>query len=135
MISLKFFATLICFICLAQVRAVYITWPSSLTATQVSVNLAKPGKLSVTTSRPVINPRRSLLVASTVDAEPVELMTNAPVEAPMLMPVEAASNLTADTSHLPARDGLIQYVPEPNSLFVVAAGAWLAGFRRRRSSR
>ena len=126
MISLKYFAAVIFFGFIAPAHAVYITMPATFSAGNVSSKRnSHPDAIAIAPA--------SLLSASAVDSEPLNAVPRAAIGAPKLKADDIANNLTANVSNLPARDGFIQYVPEPGCLFIF--GAALLSFSRRRAAR
>jgi hypothetical protein len=124
MSSLKITAALLTFAAVMQAHAIYIT---------TSTALAKPAAPRAKGTKVAANPFiRSYLEASADSPESFSVTTAAPVESAVLTIPNSASNLIIASKFFPAKEGFVQYVPEPSSMVVISFAGLLPFFRRRR---
>jgi len=124
MSSLKITAALLAFAAVMQAHAIYITTPTALVMT-----VAPRAKGTKVAANPFF---RSYLEASADSPESFSMATAAPVESAVLTIPNSASNLIIASKFFPAKEGFVQYVPEPSSMVVIAVAGLLPFFRRRR---
>lgn len=120
MSSLKFTSALLIFTSVMPAHGISITMPAS-----IPLASAPHARMSKSSANRMV---RSFFEAS-VDYSGG---SGEPMEAAALPIPNAASNLIFSSKYLPAKDGLIQYVPEPSSMVVITFAGLLPFFRRRR---
>ncbi len=124
MSSLKITAALLTFTTVMPAHGIYITIPASL-----PVVAAPHARMSKASADRMV---QSFFEASVDVPALYSIAASEPMQAAALPIPNAASNLIFSSKYLPAKDGFVQYVPEPYSMVVITFAGLLPLFRRRR---